>query len=100
MLRAIILALVTVFILAVFRMIAGALSKGFAEMMDSEKRPQPGTPPPPPPPRSANATPSGGTLRRDPVCGMFIPESQAHTRTVRGETLYFCSEECRDRYAV
>lgn len=100
MLRAIVLALVTVFILSVFRMIAGALSKGFAEMMDSEKRQEPGSTPPPPPPRSPNATPSGGVLRRDPVCGMFIPESQAVTRTVRGETMYFCSKECRDRYAV
>ncbi len=99
MLKAIVLAIVTVFILAVFRMIAGALSKGFAEMMDSE-RSRPGTPPPPPPPRSSNATPSGGALRRDPVCGMFIPDTSAFTKTVGGETVYFCSKECRDKYAA
>lgn len=100
MIRAVILALVTVFILSVFRMIAGALSKGFAEMMDTSEKPQPGTPPPPPPPRSTNATPSGGTLKRDPVCGMFIPEADAYTKSVRGETFYFCSKECRDKYAA
>lgn len=41
---------------------------------------------------------SAGELRKDPVCGTFVPVSSAVKRTVNGETLYFCSTECRDRY--
>jgi YHS domain-containing protein len=97
MLKALLLAIVTIFILSVFRMIAGALSKGFSEMTGGgSEGPQPGRTPPPPPRPAASAT--GGALRRDPVCGMFIPEASAVTKSVKGETLYFCSPECRDRH--
>jgi len=97
MFKALLLAIVSIFILSVFRMIAGALSKSFSEMTGggSEGAQPGGTPPPPPRPAAAA---SGGALRRDPVCGMFIPESSAVTKTVKGETLYFCSPECRDRH--
>ncbi|MDZ4800272.1 MAG: hypothetical protein SGI92_19105 [Bryobacteraceae bacterium] len=94
MLRALLLAIITVFILTVFRMIAGVLSKSFSEMTGGGAQRGPATPPPPRP--AAETT--GGALRRDPVCGMFIPESSAVTKSVKGETLYFCSPECRDRH--
>lgn len=41
---------------------------------------------------------SAGELRKDPVCGTFVPMQSSLKRTVNGETLYFCSVECRDRY--
>lgn len=41
---------------------------------------------------------SAGELRKDPVCGTFVPIASAMKRTVNGETVYFCSAECRDRY--
>jgi YHS domain-containing protein len=38
-------------------------------------------------------------LLRDPVCGMHMPENLAIPYRDRGELKYFCSAECRDKYA-
>ena len=35
---------------------------------------------------------------QDPVCGTWIPVSQALTANRGGETFYFCSSECRDKF--
>jgi uncharacterized protein len=35
---------------------------------------------------------------QDPVCGAYFPESRAVFLKANGETLRFCSTECRDRY--
>jgi YHS domain-containing protein len=43
---------------------------------------------------------SAGELRKDPVCGTFVPVSTSLKRVVDGETVYFCSADCRDRYCV
>ena len=43
---------------------------------------------------------AGGTLKKDPVCGTYVAASTGITRQSHGETLYFCSEECRDKYRV
>ena len=40
----------------------------------------------------------GGELKKDPVCGTYVSTSVALRETVRGETVYFCSPECRDKY--
>lgn len=37
-------------------------------------------------------------MKKDEVCGTFVPESQALTCHHQGELRYFCSEECRDKY--
>ncbi|HTX33981.1 MAG TPA: hypothetical protein VME43_03135 [Bryobacteraceae bacterium] len=37
-------------------------------------------------------------LKRDPVCGTYVSTAVSVTGKVNGETLYFCSPECRDRY--
>ena len=41
---------------------------------------------------------AGGELRKDPVCGTYVSPEAAIARTVKGETVYFCSNACRDRY--
>ena len=38
-------------------------------------------------------------LMRDPVCGMHMPENLAIPYRDNGELKYFCSAECRDKYA-
>jgi uncharacterized protein len=43
---------------------------------------------------------SAGELQKDPVCGTFVPVSTSLKRVVNGETIYFCSADCRDRFAV
>ncbi len=39
--------------------------------------------------------PSASHLVQDPVCGMYIPEQTA----LRAGDKYFCSVECRDKFA-
>jgi P-type Cu+ transporter len=35
---------------------------------------------------------------RDPVCGMSVDIVTAFSEAVGGETYYFCSESCRERF--
>ena len=35
---------------------------------------------------------------RDPVCGMTVEVTTAYAESVAGETYYFCSETCRQRF--
>lgn len=37
---------------------------------------------------------SDDVLMEDPVCKKLVPKQQAVTLNHRGETIYFCSEEC------
>lgn len=34
----------------------------------------------------------------DPVCGVYIPKHEAIPARVQGETVYFCSQECKQKY--
>jgi YHS domain-containing protein len=43
---------------------------------------------------------SAGELRKDPVCGTFVPVSTSLKQVVDGEMVYFCSADCRDRFLV
>ncbi len=37
-------------------------------------------------------------MKRDPVCGTFLPEKQAIKLKKRGQTHYFCSEQCKKKF--
>ncbi len=37
-------------------------------------------------------------MKKDPVCGTYIPESQAIKLNWEKETVYFCSKKCRDEF--
>lgn len=37
-------------------------------------------------------------MMQDPICGTYVPVSQAVTLKREKETLYFCSDECRDKF--
>jgi YHS domain-containing protein len=52
---------------------------------------------PPSDPRRPPAVASS-ELKRDPVCGTYVSPAVSLTGVVNGETVYFCSPECRDRY--
>jgi YHS domain-containing protein len=47
-----------------------------------------------PPEKSAE----GETMERDPNCGTYVPRCDAISKTVKGQTYYFCSDKCRDTY--
>jgi YHS domain-containing protein len=42
---------------------------------------------------------AGKRLVKDPVCGMHMAEELALPFRADGETHYFCSQECRAKYA-
>jgi YHS domain-containing protein len=37
-------------------------------------------------------------MKKDPVCGTYIPEHQAVKYRHGSETYYFCSEECKRKF--
>ena len=39
-------------------------------------------------------------LKKDPVCGTYVSTDASVTRSVKGEVIYFCSKECRDRFVA
>ena len=56
---------------------------------DSQSQPVPNAPPP---------VFAGGDLKKDPVCGTFVSAATTIQKTKGGETYYFCSTECRDKF--
>ncbi len=46
--------------------------------------------------RSTDSLPE--PMERDPVCGAFVPRSQAVSWKHKKETLHFCSEKCRQEF--
>jgi YHS domain-containing protein len=53
---------------------------------------------PPTGPRSATPPAVEGQMVRDPVCGMFVSTELPHQLRLHGETLYFCSQTCLEKY--
>jgi YHS domain-containing protein len=43
-------------------------------------------------------TPRSVPMARDPVCGTFVLPDRAVTLSTGGETVFFCSDRCRDAY--
>jgi YHS domain-containing protein len=41
---------------------------------------------------------SADVMIKDPECGVYFPQREGISLRVDGETLYFCSEKCRDEY--
>jgi YHS domain-containing protein len=58
----------------------------------------PVAPSPPTPIRQTSAVQPGGELKKDPVCGTYVSPSVSVSRKVDGQLVYFCSNECRDKY--
>jgi len=48
--------------------------------------------------RVNSAPPKGEDLVQDPVCGTYIPKSQAYIEEIEGSQRYFCSRECCEKY--
>jgi YHS domain-containing protein len=89
MLRFVGLLLLIVFILSIVRTIASVVKASLRELT-SGSRPR------------ANGESSGpkviGELKKDPVCGTYISTQTEFRKIVHGETVYFCSASCRDKY--
>ena len=94
MFRSILEFLALLMFFAVARAVIGAAGRLFTGGMQAPSANQT-------PPRSAQDTvlQSAGELRKDPVCGTFVPISTSLKRVVNGETVYFCSADCQKRFA-
>jgi YHS domain-containing protein len=90
--RAILYLIAAVLVLSVVQSVVRIVLKGFADLFNpatsAESGPRNRTPP----------LPTSDALKKDPVCGTFIAASTSLHKTVAGETYYFCSPECRDRF--
>ena len=89
MFRALIYILVSLLLLTFIRSVIGLITKTMGELMN---------PSPSQPSAKPSASPQGGELKRDPVCGTYIPASTSVKKTVGGDVVHFCSAACRDKY--
>jgi YHS domain-containing protein len=93
MLRALVEMIVTLVAVYLVRQILAILASSFKSGGFSSRSGAAGSPPPQAP-RGATI----GELKKDPVCGTFISTETAFQKSVHGETYYFCSTECRDKF--
>ena len=92
MFRAIFYLIVFVFLITVVRGVLGVVFRGFADLVNP-KRPSHAT--------GARAEmPLSGELKKDPVCGTYVSAATSIRESFKGETLYFCSSQCRDKYVA
>jgi len=96
MFRVIIYLLLTVAAITVLKSIMGIFLKGVAQAMKASS----GAPGARSSRQGSNQVPLTGELKKDPVCGTYIAAAGAIKETVAGQTIHFCSAECRDKYVA
>jgi hypothetical protein len=87
--RLILYVIVGVVILTLLRSVLEAVSKAFSSA---------GSPPAGAPSAGAPRGQAAQSLKKDPVCGTFVSTATAMQKNKGGETYYFCSAECRDKF--
>jgi hypothetical protein len=87
--RVLLYLVVGVIILSLLRSVLEFIGKAFTSAS---------SPGPADPRRPAGQTSQPQTLKKDPVCGTFVSPATAVQKTRGGETYYFCSAECRDKF--
>jgi YHS domain-containing protein len=96
MFRVIFYLLLTVAVISVLKSIVGIFLRGVAQAMKNSSS-APGA-------RSSNQAsnqvPLTGELKKDPVCGTYIAAASSIKETVAGQTIHFCSAQCRDKYVA
>ncbi len=80
-----------IFFLLLFLFLRSLLRSIFAGVRSASVQSRGPQPPP---------VPVGGELKKDPVCGTYVSPAASLSRSVNGQVLYFCSEECRKKYKV
>lgn len=91
MIRFVIILLSSILLITVVRSIIGVVMRGFSDMLGSGTTRQPQ--------RASEAeVPASGELKRDPVCGTYVPTSSSVKKSVAGQVLHFCSIDCRDKH--
>ncbi len=93
MFRAILYLIGFMLVMSVIRSVLGIIGKAFSGLSNTSS-PQAGASGSRPP----SSPSSGGELKKDPVCGTFISTATAFQKFANGQTYYFCSTECRDKF--
>jgi len=96
MFRVIFYLLLTVVAISVLRSIVGIFLKGVAQAMKGGS----GAPGVRSNNRASNQVPLTGELKKDPVCGTYVAAASSIKETVAGQTIHFCSAQCRDKYVA
>ncbi|MCS7314442.1 MAG: hypothetical protein RMI94_02645 [Bryobacterales bacterium] len=86
MVRLILYLLLAVLLITLLRSVLGILLKAAARWLLAGGS------------QASRSTPSGGELRQDPVCGVYISTATSYKLTEGGKVLHFCSEACREQY--
>jgi YHS domain-containing protein len=89
--------IVIVIVITVLRSVIGVVMKIISNVFGGPQG-QPGSTAGPGQVPQRPSAPSGGELKKDPVCGTFISSSTTLQKRVGSETYYFCSAECRDKF--
>jgi YHS domain-containing protein len=90
MFRVIFWLLGLVVVISLLRGVIGIIMRGLGEMLNPQSSQQAGR----------NQVPLSGELKKDPACGTYIAAATSLKETVGGETFYFCSKQCRDKYVA
>ena len=93
MFRVILWLLGIVLMISVLRSVIGIIMKGLGDFISPQSN-QKGRD------HSIGQVPLSGELKKDPACGTYIAAAGSLKETVGGETFYFCSKECRDKYVA
>jgi YHS domain-containing protein len=93
MFRAIFYLLFVVVLITVLRGVIGIIFKGFTSLANPKPSTQTREAP-------DNQVPLTGELKKDPACGTYIAAATSLKETVGGQTFYFCSKQCRDKYVA
>jgi YHS domain-containing protein len=79
-------------LLALLMFVRGVLRALLAPMRTPSNFENPG------PSRTRGSTVKQGTMEKDPVCGTYVDTSSALRGSFRGETKYFCSSDCLEKF--
>jgi YHS domain-containing protein len=89
MVRTVLIILLAIILISLLRGVIGIVGKAVGNLAQGN-----------PPARRPGAPPTADELKRDPVCGLYVPAATAVKRTVRGELMHFCSESCAGKYVA
>ena len=103
MVRALVYAILSIFAITFLRMVVGVITKGMGDLFKEEQASQQ-QPPKESPGGASNRppvnVPTAGELKPCRTCGTYVLTSSALTTQQKGGTAYFCSKECREKFAT
>ncbi|MGQ9635511.1 MAG: hypothetical protein ACUVXB_14855 [Bryobacteraceae bacterium] len=93
MIRAVLYLFIAIILITFLRSVIGLIGKAFGGLMADESKSAAAG-------RGAKtgAAAPAGELKRDPVCGTYVPESTSVKQIIEGRVIHFCSEDCRRKY--